>query len=238
MTPEVLTALIDATWPAAAITRAGGFAIRAGEGGGSRVSAATALAPGTGDIEAAEAAIAQLGQSPLFMVRAGEEALDSDLEARGYAIKDPVTAYAAPIAAMTATKAPHMTTVETATRMAIQEEIWAAGGIGPARLAIMDRAQGPKTTILGRAGDRPAGTLFAAVHDGVAVLHAIETLPKFRRGGVGRNMMTTAAHWATAQGATRVALLVTDANAGARSLYASLGMTAEAGYHYRIKDQI
>ena len=37
--------LIDATWPAAAFRQVGPWTIRTGGGGGSRVSAATALGP-------------------------------------------------------------------------------------------------------------------------------------------------------------------------------------------------
>ncbi len=77
MTPAAITALIDATWPTAELTHAGGFAIRRGAGGGSRVSASTALTPGAGDIAEAEAAMAALGQPGLFMIRDGDAALDA-----------------------------------------------------------------------------------------------------------------------------------------------------------------
>lgn len=235
MTPEVLTALIDATWPSAGMTEAGGFAIRRGMGAGSRVSASTALIRGSGDIAKAEAAMLALGQSCLFMVRAGEEALDADLAKRGYVIKDPVTAYAASPDSLTTEPLPPLTCIDAWPPLAIMTEIWAAGGIGPARLAVMERAGGPKTSILGRAGDRAAGTLFVALDGPTAMVHAIEVLPRFRRQGVAARMIRRAAFWAAERGARRVMLLVTTANP-ANALYSGLGMAAEAGYHYRIKE--
>lgn len=237
MTPAQITALIDGTWPAAAMVAQDGWMIRTGAGGGSRVSAATALEPGTvPDIDRAEAAMRKLDQTPIFMIRDGEQALDTALADRGYRIKDPVTSYAAPTGTLAVSRPPPVTCFEVRGRLAMQEDIWADGGIDGPRLAIMDRAPGPKCTIMGRTSDQPAGTLFAAIHEQTAMLHAIETLSRFRRQGVARNMIIAAAFWAQDQGADTVALLVTTANTGANALYTSLGMTAAAGYHYRIKD--
>jgi GNAT superfamily N-acetyltransferase len=119
--------------------------------------------------------------------------------------------------------------------LAIQCEIWATGGIGPARLAVMDRAALPKTSFLGRTQDRPAGTAFAAIHDGIAMLHALEITPARRRRGLGATMMRAAAHWALEQGAADFSLLVTRENKSALGLYASLGFSPVGQYHYRAK---
>lgn len=48
----------------------------------------------------------------------------------------------------------------------------------------MDRAAGPKTSLLGRIKDRAAGTGFVAISDGIAVLHAVYILPDWRRMGL------------------------------------------------------
>jgi GNAT superfamily N-acetyltransferase len=119
--------------------------------------------------------------------------------------------------------------------MAITREVWADAGIGAARLAVMDRVQGHKTAILGRApgGDRVCGAGFVAVHGGMAVLHALEVTPAFRRQGSAQNMIRAAAHWAQELGADSFALAVTTANAPARRLYEGLGMPVIGGYHYR-----
>ncbi|MGL5009297.1 MAG: GNAT family N-acetyltransferase, partial [Paracoccaceae bacterium] len=99
MTPAALTTLIDATWPPARQFRTGPWTIREGQGGGQRVSAATADADwNPADIPQAEAAMRALNQSPLVLIRASDTALDAALAARGYALHDPVTAYAIPAA--------------------------------------------------------------------------------------------------------------------------------------------
>ena len=228
--------LIDATWPAAAFRQVGPWTIRTGGGGGSRVSAATALGPVQADAWAmAEQAMQELDQVPIFMIRPGEDALDAQLAAAGYVIKDPVTAYVAPVHTLAAFELPVKTAFQAWPPLAIQAEIWAAGGIGPARLAIMDRVSGPKTSFLGRLRDQVAGCVFVGCDGAQAMLHALEVLPDFRRLGLGQHLLIAAARWAQGQGAQSLALVVTRANAGANALYASLGMDVVGQYHYRIR---
>lgn len=235
MTPAALTSLIDATWPAKSIDLVNGWDVRTGAGGGSRVSAATATASAKPQDHAKAAdAMRALGQIPIFMVRAGEDALDAALSDAGYLIKDPVTYYTAPLTSLTQNRPPPVTCFEAWPPLAAQCEIWAAGGIDAPRLAIMERAQGPKTTVLGRTDDTPAGTAFAAIHERTVMFHAIETAAAYRRKGVGRHMITALAFWAKDNGADTAALLVTTANTGANALYLSMGFTAQGGYHYRI----
>lgn len=234
-TAAALHATVAATWPAATIKRVGPWLIHDGRGGGSRVSAATAVGPVTAaDLPKAEAAMRALGQRPLFMLREEDGALDAALAAAGYAVLDPVVGYAAPVAALATQRPPPITTFEVWPPLAVQAEIWGEAGIGPARLAVMDRAAAPKTALLGRVDDRPAGTAFVACHAGIAMLHALEVAPALRRRGLAGHMLCAAAFWAQAQGAEWLTLVVTRANAGANALYASLGMTAVGQYHYRI----
>lgn len=237
MTPGALYATVEGTWPPARRFRMGAWTIRDGQGGGQRVSAATAEGPvGPGDIAAMEAAQADLGQPALVMVRAGEAALDAALAQAGYRVKDPVVAYAAPAAAL-ARALPPATAIPHWPPLAMTCDLWAEGGIGPARVAVMERAAGPKAAVIARAADAPAGAAFVAIHGGVAMLHAIEVAPRHRRKGAARNMIAAAASWAADHGAHDVALVVTEANAGARALYASLGMEPVGQYHYRLKDE-
>jgi len=228
-----LAQLIDGTWPAAGFATCGPFRLRQGSGGGSRVSAATAEGKfADDDMTQAEAQMRGWGQVPLFMVRAGEDALDAMLVARGYVVRDPVIVYEADAADLAALSLPPVTAFPAWPPMAVQREIWAEGGIGPERLAIMQRARGPKTSLLGRAGDMPAGAAFVAISGDCAVLHALEVRAEARRQGLGRSLMVAAARWAHAAGAQRLTVLVTRANAGG-ALYAGLGMVERAGYHYR-----
>ena len=240
MTPEALFSealftVMEATWPSASVQQVGPWLIRDGQGGGKRVSAATAL-PGwlADDIAQAEAAMAALNQSALFLIRGGEDDLDGALAARGYRIVDPVVAYAVPVA--TLTQMPdHMATFPHWPPMAIAADLWAEGGIGPARLAVMQRASGPKTVILGRAGDRASGAAFVAIHHATAMLHALEITPALRRQGSAHNILRAAAIWAQENGAETLSLVVTTAYSAARRLYASFGMQVVGNYHYRQK---
>ena len=223
----------DATWPPALMHQLGPWTLRGGEGGGKRVSAATAnMAVNVGDIEQAEAAMHDMGQAALFMVREGDEALDELLERRGYATLDPVVMYSIPVRALTDIVIPRVTTFCIWEPLAIMAEIWAKGGIGPARLNVMARAA-QKTGILARWNEQPAGTAFAAISDGVCMVHAVEILEHQRRQGVGAWMMRQAGFWAAQHGADELAVLCTTANIGANRLYKSLGFCVKGHYHYR-----
>jgi GNAT superfamily N-acetyltransferase len=233
MTPA-LAAVMDATWPPLRACPTGPWTIRDGAGGGKRVSAATADSDwNDADIPLAEAAMRALGQPPLFLIRDGDDALDAALAARGYGIVDPVMAYTIDADALPA-PAP-MTTFPHWPPLSIAQTLWAEGGIGPARLAVMDRVQGPKTAILGRTGDRPAGIAFVALHGTTAMLHALEVSPRHRKQGSAQNILNAAAQWTRAQEGRTLSLVVTVANVAARQLYASRGMQVVGHYHYRQK---
>ncbi|OIQ38867.1 MAG: GNAT family N-acetyltransferase [Roseobacter sp. MedPE-SWde] len=227
-------AVVEATWPTAAKRQLGPITLREGQGGGSRVSAASVEGSATeAEIEAAEQAMRAMGQDCLFLIRDGQDDLDAQLGARGYLVKDPVNLWVCPIEKLMDVEIPRVTTFALWSPLEIQREIWIAGGIGMARQAIMERASGPKAALLGRYDDKPAGAGFVAVHDGVAMVHALEILPHQRRRGMGVWMMRQAAFWAAENGATEMAVLCTKENAGANGLYASLGMTNGGQYHYR-----
>jgi GNAT superfamily N-acetyltransferase len=231
---------IAATWPPETVLRDGAFDLALGAGGGNRVSAArladpasdgAAIAPG--DIAKVAARQRDAGQEALFMVMGWQGPLDRTLAEAGYGTRDATDMLAVPVETIAAPP-PRLSCFDIWPPLAVQEEIWADGGIGPARLAVMHRVQVPRTSIFGRIADRPAGTAFVAVHGETAMLHALEIAARARRQGLARTMMQAAAHWAQGQGARRFSVLVTQANAGAQGLYASLGMKAVEQYHYRV----
>ncbi len=234
LSPSDFAQAMQATWPPLATFRHGPWLIREGAGGGKRVSAASADADwDDADLPAAEAAMQDLGQDPLFVIWPWDEALDSMLAAKGYENIEPVLGYMAPVSAFAPPA--RMTTFPHWPPMQIAKDIWADGHIGPGRLAVMDRASGPKTAILGRTIDQPSGTAFVALHEQTAMIHALEVRPALRRQGAGRQILGAAAQWAAENGADRLALAVTVANASARALYASLGMQVVGNYHYRAR---
>lgn len=234
MTPDTLFAAMEATWPAASRSEAGIWTLREGQGGGKRVSAATTTCPAQpGDIDDAETAMRENGQALLFSLRPEQGALDTLLADRGYILVDPSVMYACPVGQLTDQALPRVTVFSIWEPLAIMREIWVQGGIGPARQAVMDRVQGPKAGLLARHRDKPAGVGFVAIHDGVAMVHAVEVLPHQRRQGMGHWLMRGAAFWAEAQGAHTLSVICTQANTAANALYASLGMTPVEQYHYR-----
>jgi ribosomal protein S18 acetylase RimI-like enzyme len=229
-----LMAAMEASWPAASARRVGPWTVREGRGGGHRVSATTAEGSWSGaDIPAAEAAMAALGQAPLFMIREGEEALDEGLAARGHVVVTPVVLYAAPVAALTDADLPPLSGFPHWPPLAVTRDLWAGGGIGAGRLAVMERAPAPKAAILARTADRAGGAAFVAAAGPIAFIHAIHVAPDLRRQGTGRALMRVAAAWAQEAGARTLALAVERANAAARGLYEGLGMAEAGQYHYR-----
>ncbi|MCL6282339.1 GNAT family N-acetyltransferase [Ruegeria sp. 2012CJ41-6] len=231
-------AIVDNTWPAARYIRDGAFLLREGQGGGSRVSAATLQGTvTTGAIAEAEDKMREMGQRRLFMIRPGDTKLDADLEVRGYTVLDPVNIYSCPAAMLTDLPVPRVTVFAVWEPLAIMHEIWSRAGIGPARWAVMQRARGPKTGLLSRRKDKPAGAGFAAIHETTAMVHALEILPEHQREGLGGWAMRAAAFWALDQGAETLSVICTKANAGANALYRSLGMQIAGQYHYRVLNQ-
>ncbi|NNE81530.1 MAG: GNAT family N-acetyltransferase [Silicimonas sp.] len=228
---NLLFAALDATWPPARIIDRDGWRLREGLGGGQRVSAATALEDHA-DISDGERGMRALGQHPLFMVRPGEEAIDSKLAKRGYDVVDPVTLYLVPTADI-AQAQPAAITMLSWPPLAVQRELWGQAGISEARIAVMERATEPKTAILCRSRDIPAGVVFVAIDDDIAMLHALEVSPTLQRQGLGEMAVRAVADWAQKHGARWLTLAVTQANTAANALYHKLKMEPVTSYHYR-----
>lgn len=234
-TVHTLYAVTEATWPPAERTPAGPWMLRNGAGGGKRVSAATAEGDWhEEDLAAAETAMRMLGQDALFMIREGDEALDAALADRGYEVIDPVNLWVCPIDQLTDVPVPRVTAFSIWEPLAIMRDLWQAGGIGPERIAVMERAKVPKIGVLGRFADKPAGTAYCAISEQIAMVHALEIPKAHRRKGMGVWLMRQAALWAKPNGAEWMSVLCTQANVGANGLYASLGMKVVGQYHYRI----
>ena len=235
MTPDTaqLHRALEATWPPATTIPCGPFTLRDGAGGGKRVSAATLDGPfSRAALDYVDAAMRVRGQTPLFMIRAGQDDLDSALAARGHEVIDPTLFYVAPVPTLAAVPRPS-SLFHCWPPLALQKQIWAAAGIGADRLAVMDRAPEPRTAFIARFQNRAAGVAFCAIDGALAMLHALEIEPSFRRKGVARYMVRGIADWAGQQGAESFALAVTERNIAARGLYVGLGMIEAGRYHYR-----
>lgn len=226
----------EATWPPEATKQVGAWIVRDGAGGGNRVSATTENWPTTeADLPAAEKAMQAQGMEPLFQIRHGDEHLDAMLEQHGYHIVDPVNIWVIEVAELTREKLPPVAAFSIWPMLSIMHELWEAGDIGQARRDVMERADCPKTGLLARTDDKPAGVGFVGMHKDIAMVHALHVDERLRRRGTGRNLLKQAAHWAEQQGAKYLSLIVTQGNIAANPLYADLGMHLVGHYHYRTK---
>ena len=235
MTPDAATLydVCEGTWPPEKAWPEGPWTLRDGAGGGKRVSAATARGDvSDADIPQAEDAMRKMGMRPLFMIREGDGALDAMLAARGYDLIDEVMLYSAPVEMLMDMPIPRVTCFSIWEPLAIMTEIWATDGVGPERLAVMERAQ-VKTGILSRWNEKPAGVAFVGVHDDIAMVHGVVVLPHQRKQGVAQWMMRAAAFWADKNGARHLSVLCVTANKPANALYTKLGFTVVGTYHYR-----
>jgi GNAT superfamily N-acetyltransferase len=229
--------LLFQSWPAAHITQQTPWCYRHTPGGGNRVNATTLVGDCTNaDIAQAATDMRAHGQTPLFLLRPSDAALDKQLQNNGYRIKDETLLFYAPVTQLCAQPPERMTGFDLWPPLEIQRRIWAGAGIDQARIAIMERCHLPKTTILARHNDRPAGAAFVATNGETAVIHAIEVTPNLRRQGVGQNIIAKAAFWAAQNGAKTLTLAVTRQNRTALDFYSSLKMLRFGKYHYRIGD--
>jgi ribosomal protein S18 acetylase RimI-like enzyme len=231
-------ALLDATWPAAERRDIGGWIARRGDGGGNRVSAAWPKAAPPDGLDAAlerlSAVCAAWGQTPQVQIGPADAAADDALAVREWRAHDHSLIQSADAAALAAIRDDRMAVAVRAPVAAV-EELWDAGGIGPARRAVMARAPQPREVLMLRDRDRPAGLAFVAADParGAAMLHAVHVDARFRRAGVAKALTAAAARWAVGAGAETLALAVTETNAPARALYDSLGFRTVCRYHYR-----
>lgn len=233
----VLAQAFETTWPAAEYAGAGGFIVGRALGAGGRVGSARVAKDWVPeDIEAAMAIHRQWQQSVLFRALDAETTLQVELENKGFRIDKPSLIMECDAISLTDQTIPPVMTFTIWPPLAIQRDIWVEGNIDPARQAVMDRVQTPKTSILGRIEDRAAGAAFVAVDGDVAMLHALEVTPEWRRKGLAGWMIRQAAFWAVEHGATRLALAVLCSNTAAVGLYRSLGFRDVTGYRYYAKD--
>ncbi|WP_299304929.1 N-acetyltransferase [uncultured Litoreibacter sp.] len=230
-----LMQVVEATWPPERQFSEGPWVFRQSKGGGKRVTAASSdQEVGKDDIRQAEARMAELGQPVLFTL-SPDHNFDPILAELGYELVDRTRLYHAEIDGLAAREVPPVTAFPIWPPLQLARDIWAEGGVGPDRVAIMERAECDKTCILGRVNDRAGGAVYVGLHNGCVMVHALEILETQRRFGLATSLMVAAAQWGAERGATDIALLVTAQNAGANALYASLGMAAQDGYHYRVK---
>ncbi|GHA48150.1 N-acetyltransferase [Amylibacter ulvae] len=223
---ETLYDAIDATWAPFEMREENGWIIREGRGGGKRVSAATQT-EANASIENAERAMDALEQQRMFMIRAGFPTLEIQLARRQYSILDATLIMACETTKIAAKHPVDISQDPSKT----QAEIWAAGGVNSERLDVMRRVSVPKACL----SIQNKAAAFAAIHDGVCMVHCVEVIESMRRQGLGKQIMQAVAEWAAQNKAHTVCILVVAANHGAKTMYEKMGLVEVGKYHYRIK---
>lgn len=83
---------------------------------------------------------------------------------------------------------------------------------------------------------RPVAVGLGVAEAGWVGVFCMATLSAFRRQGAGAAVLRSLAEWGRQQGAEQVYLQVTEANLGARPLYARAGFETLYTYHYRVAE--
>ena len=223
--PDRYFKAIDQTWPASAYVRRDGWLLRDGRGGGKRVSAASRLERDA-TLDSALDWFDGRNETPLFMIGPKDADLDQSLGQQGYSIVDPTDLLSIDpnqIAEETEVLFQNSVSVEA-------RQIWEQGGIGQARIDVMERAKGPKFYM-----ELPKKAVgFFAVSDAIAMVHALEVSKHARRQGCGAMLMKAAAFQAKELGAGELVVLTVKANQPAQSLYRNFGFRGVSQYHYRL----
>jgi GNAT superfamily N-acetyltransferase len=204
----------------------------------SRARSAAPLAhepPTLASIAAVEARYARAGLPALFRLPQlpafdGTRAL---LRARGYAPSKPTLLQ---LAQLQVVPAPAGQPVQLAPSAdAGWEQVFLGEGFDPvdgaSRLAILRRAQGGVFASV-RTGEQTVAVGAACFCGDWCGLHAMRTLPAWRRRGFAQAIMAALAHEARQRGYTQVFLQVEQANTAAQALYARLGFTTAWCYSY------
>jgi GNAT superfamily N-acetyltransferase len=226
----------EATWPPVEVRDVAGWRVRlGGEGAGRRATSAEWAGPGdpAAGVEAVLAAYREAGRTPRFQVWSHQPKAERALEAAGLGVEQDCDALVRDLASDWPRGDLETRAVMVRTRVALLDEIWARGGMTPARQAVFERAAGPRAAFLGRVGQRPAGAVGVSLDGEVAVTQALWVEPQARRSGLGSTLMAAIAAFAAGHGARVLAHAVEHGNEAALAFYARHGFARIGGYRYR-----
>lgn len=250
-----LAAMQEATWPPAEIhdlhDAAGApvWRLRWTDGAGRRAASARPLTSDTAALSTALADVAGFyqgrGGDTVLQLPDGavHDALATALAAQGYRSEAPtccLSVDAAPLAARAYAVSTRPYVIEIDAPVAALSALWRDGGIGAARQRMMDRAaqsaQGGRRFAI-RLESRLAGAAFIGLGPSGGMLHALSVAPRFRRRGVGRDLIIAGARYVAASNKPATLMIdVEQDNAAALSLYEGLGAAAFGRYrYYRLK---
>jgi GNAT superfamily N-acetyltransferase len=186
-------------------------------------------------IQAVETFLAAQGVPSCFHIAdlVAPSDLDGVLAARGYALVTPTSVLLAPIPTTEPDPDVELLTRATPGVMNALCDERLSPDLRAERAAILARIRRPhRLGLVWQEGEPAAAAL--CVRDGdLAGIFAMRSVPRFRRRGLGRRVLSRLARWAAGEGAQRLYLQVEDDNAPAHALYRSLGFNRAYDYHYR-----
>jgi ribosomal protein S18 acetylase RimI-like enzyme len=227
---EKLERTLIHVWPSVETEMHGPWALRFAHGYSARANSTSALSQDatideellhrTGTFFDGHKLPAQFRISPLANARS-----IAVLQSAGYSFKDEAVT-------MIAALSPYEMH-PTVTIAPLADDVWLEGVTalnadnskrGPGHLkSITTRMEPPVAFATTASGGKIVGYAICAIHDGWAELGSIIVAPEARGNGLGRALVTSLLHWASANGAANAFLQVDLENGVAISLYRSLG---------------
>ena len=171
------------------------------------------------------------------MIRDVDKKLKQMLDENAYKYIDAVNSYCTSCNSILRSIAPGLSAFDIWESLEIPIYIWARLGFDKSRIAVMERADCTKTSLVMRCDNHPAEAAYIDIYNGIAMVHAQEILPSQRHKGVGAIAIRHAAIWARAQNAPYISVIFGKENKAANALYTSLKLHPVGGYHYPIKEE-
>lgn len=240
---DTLESLMHAAWPAVETAMFDGWVLRSAGGVTQRANSiwpVSESADPAASLRRAENWYAERRQPVIFQLtrRPKNAALEALLDMRGYSRQSETLIMTGDSAAAQSPLLDGLTLSVAHEPSGEWLDLWwsvdGRGGVAEKLVAqrILTKVPSLYASARNAAGDL-VGTGRITLVDGWGGVYCMATHPDFRRRGVALAVLQRLSHEAHTSGTSRLWLLVTAANKGARDLYAAAGFTEEAGYHYR-----
>lgn len=234
-------------WPAPETQVMGGWLLRAAEGWTGRANSVLPLGEPGRPLEAALTAVRQWyaarGLPARFQIPLPLRTdLDGELDRRGWEAYNPTVVRVARtddvLAAAPDRPLPAAAFASTPSESWLGAYHYRGGSHLPTvAVRVMTAAADPVFATVAiegvLAGIARAVVDYDIVGQGWCGITALETVPEFRRRGIGQHLVAEVLTWAAGRGASQVYLQVMEGNVAAHAMYDRLGFTTSHTYHYR-----
>jgi GNAT superfamily N-acetyltransferase len=168
------------------------------------------------------------------------DGLDRSLAERGYRLDAPISLLTATVDALSEVRptpaiSVHADTAPGPDWLAVLSATSAPGTDVDRETRLLGRVEGPQTYLTAHSDGEAVGIGRAVADAGWTGIFTMATVPRARRRGVARMVLSAIGCWARTRGAPQLYLQVEHANVAARRLYEAAGFTELAAYHYRVR---